>query len=90
MSSNPRKARISNTGVYYSLWGSAAKQQPSADFQRDEEAIAVGWQLIASVNTRNLGYGGVHASSVSATKDVMDESDVLPVTLSDDVTTITN
>jgi hypothetical protein len=51
---------------FYSLWGSAAEQQPSPDFQRADEAVAVGWQLIAWVDTRNLGIGGVHASSVSA------------------------
>ena len=43
----------------YLLWGSAAEQQPSADFQRDKEAVAAGWQLIAWVDTRGLGYGGV-------------------------------
>lgn len=48
---------------YFSLWGSNAAKMP-------DPAIAAhkteGWTLIASVDTRPLGQGGVHASRITA------------------------
>jgi hypothetical protein len=45
--------------------------KPPTDFEDVDQAIADGWQLIAQVNTRALGDGAVHASSISALKETL-------------------
>lgn len=45
----------------YTLWGSGAEEMPSPALSHDRRD---GWQLIAVVETKELGWGGVHATSV--------------------------
>jgi len=45
----------------FSLWGSDADKMPSPSFQHGESD---GWKLIAVVETKELGSGGIHATSV--------------------------
>lgn len=47
---------------YFSLWGSAAEKMPEVEFAAGDSK---GWTLIAVVDTRSLGDGGTHGSSVS-------------------------
>jgi len=46
---------------FYSLWGSHADAMPDPDFSHGGHD---GWQLLAVVDTRGLGAGGVHGSSI--------------------------
>jgi len=48
---------------FFSLWGTTAEAMPKVDFAAGEHD---GWALIAVVDTRPLGEGGIHGSSVSA------------------------
>ena len=47
---------------WFSLWGSAADAMPSPDFQ---QGAAEGWTLLAVVDTRSQGQGGIQGSSVT-------------------------
>lgn len=47
---------------YFSLWGSNANEMPSPGFKHGEHE---GWTLLAVVNTRELGDGKMHGSSVT-------------------------
>ena len=47
---------------WFSLWGSAGETMPNPDFTQGQ---AAGWTLLAVVDTRALGAGGIHGSSVS-------------------------
>ena len=47
---------------FFSLWGSNAEEMPDPGFFRGGEPS--GWTLLAVVDTRELGKGGVHGSSV--------------------------
>ncbi|MCB9849694.1 MAG: alpha-mannosidase [Phycisphaerales bacterium] len=46
----------------FSLWGSASEEMPSPALTNAEHA---GWSLLGVVNTKDLGNGGVHGSSVT-------------------------
>lgn len=46
----------------FSLWGSTEKEMPSADFTHDQHE---GWTLLGVVQSKELGEGGVHGSSVT-------------------------
>ena len=48
---------------YFSLWGSNAKTMPSPNIHHGSTAD---WTLIAVVDTRELGKGGVHGSTIYA------------------------
>lgn len=48
---------------YFSLWATKSAQMPSVDFSKGGHD---GWTLIAVVDTKELGQGGVHGSSISA------------------------
>ncbi|HRX87671.1 MAG TPA: glycoside hydrolase family 38 C-terminal domain-containing protein, partial [Phycisphaerae bacterium] len=48
---------------YFSLWGSDAAEMPSPDISAGRHD---GWSLIAVVDTRELGNGGIHGSSIHA------------------------
>ena len=48
---------------YFSLWGTNGPHMPSVGFSKGGHD---GWVLVAVVNTKELGEGGVHGSSVSA------------------------
>ena len=50
----------------FSLWAANTQAALDADLQADGGS---GWTLIARVDTRSLGEGGVHASSVTFPKD---------------------
>ena len=47
---------------YFSLWGSNEEQMPSPAIKQGDHE---GWKLIAVVNTKNLGSGGIHGSSIT-------------------------
>jgi hypothetical protein len=47
---------------WFSLWGSAAETMPDPGFT---QGAAAGWTLLAVVDTRSQGPGGIQASSVS-------------------------
>jgi alpha-mannosidase len=49
---------------FFSLWGSDAPQMPDPNFAAGEHT---GWTLLAVVDTREIGMGGVHVSSVEPT-----------------------
>jgi len=53
--------RANRAPQYFSLWASNAESMPPPDFTH---AGQQGWTLLAVVDTRPLGDGGVHASSV--------------------------
>jgi ferric-dicitrate binding protein FerR (iron transport regulator) len=63
--------RFERASQFFTVWGSAADVKPPTDFEDVDQAIADGWQLIAQVNTRALGDGAVHASSISALKETL-------------------
>ena len=46
---------------YFSLWGSNTEEMPPADFTHGEHD---GWTLLAVADTKQLGGGGIHGSSV--------------------------
>lgn len=48
---------------YFSLWGAKGASMPEADFVGGAKTD---WELIAVVDSRQLGDGGVHGSTVSA------------------------
>lgn len=48
---------------YFSVWGSNAESMPAADFKHGSSH---GWTLIAVVDSRPLGTGGIHGSSIHA------------------------
>jgi hypothetical protein len=48
---------------FFSLWGSNNEKMPSPAIKQGKHE---GWTLIAVVNTKDLGAGGVHGSSVTA------------------------
>ncbi|NLK40721.1 MAG: hypothetical protein GX298_01530 [Planctomycetes bacterium] len=50
----------------FSLWAATEKIPLDADLQAEDGG---GWTLIARVDTRHLGQGGVHASCVVFPKD---------------------
>ena len=54
--------RSNRAPQYFSLWGSNEKRMPSPAIKKGEHE---GWTLIAVVNTRDLGAGGIHGSSVT-------------------------
>lgn len=54
--------RLERAPQWFSLWGSPAEELPDPTFGHGEQA---GWSLLAVVDTRDLGQGGVHGSSVT-------------------------
>jgi hypothetical protein len=46
---------------FFSVWGSNAPEMPAPGFHHGEQD---GWKLLAVVDTRELGKGGVHGSSI--------------------------
>jgi alpha-mannosidase len=57
--------RSNRAPQYFSLWASDADEMPSADIKHGAHD---GWTLLGVVDTRPLGNGGVHGSSVTAPK----------------------
>jgi len=53
--------RADRAPQHFSLWGSSAEEMPAPDFERGGHGA---WSLIAVVDTRELGPGGVHGSSI--------------------------
>lgn len=51
---------------YFSLWGSNESRMPPANIALDKQD---GWTLLGVVQTKPLGSGGVHASSISGQGD---------------------
>ncbi len=60
--------RSNRAPQYFSLWGSNSEQMPSPDIARGHHD---GWTLIAVVDTRPLGEGGVHGSSITAKTGIL-------------------
>jgi alpha-mannosidase len=54
--------RTNRAPQYFSVWGSAAEAMPEVDFKHGAHE---GWTLIAVVDSRERGQGGVHGSSVT-------------------------
>ena len=57
--------RSNRAPQYFSVWGSNEEAMPDANIQTGKHP---GWTLIAVVDTRKLGEGGVHGSSIGGTK----------------------
>jgi len=53
--------RSNRAPQYFSVWGSNAEVMPDPDIATDAHE---GWTLLAVVNTRDLGDGGVHGSAI--------------------------
>ncbi|MFH1419423.1 MAG: glycoside hydrolase family 38 C-terminal domain-containing protein [Planctomycetota bacterium] len=53
--------RANRAPQYFSLWGSNAEEMPSPGIKHSEHD---GWTLLAVAQTRELGEGGIHGSSV--------------------------
>jgi len=53
--------RSNRAPQFFSLWGSNEEVMPDANIRSDQHP---GWTLIAVVDTRKLGEGGVHGSSI--------------------------
>ena len=53
--------RAERARQFFSLWGSNTEEMPDPGFRQGEFS---GWTLLAVVDTRELGKGGVHGSSV--------------------------
>ena len=53
--------RTNRAPQHFSLWGSNSEQMPSVDFPHGGHD---GWTLVAVVNTKELGQGGIHGSSI--------------------------
>jgi len=53
--------RTDRAPQFFSVWGSNALQMPAPVFQHGDHD---GWSLLAVVDTRELGKGGVHGSSI--------------------------
>jgi len=53
--------RANRARQFFSLWGSSAQGMPHPDFRHGEND---GWTLLAVVDTKELGEGGIHGSSV--------------------------
>jgi len=53
--------RADRARQFFSLWGSNASPMPEPGFRHGQHG---GWQLIAVVDTRELGKGGIHGTSV--------------------------
>lgn len=54
--------RADRAPQYFSLWGSGADKMPPADFTHGAHD---GWTLLAVANTKELGEGDIHGSSVT-------------------------
>jgi len=54
--------RLERAPQWFSLWGSAGEEMPDPTFLRGEHE---GWTLLAVVDTRELGQGGIQGSSVT-------------------------
>ncbi len=54
--------RTNRSPQFFSLWGTNYDSMPDADF---EAGGAERWQLLAVVDSRELGDGGMHGSSVT-------------------------
>ncbi|MEM7244685.1 MAG: glycoside hydrolase family 38 C-terminal domain-containing protein [Acidobacteriota bacterium] len=54
--------RLERAPQWFSLWGSTAEQAPSPGLTH---GAAEGWTLLAVVDTRSLGQGGIQGSSVT-------------------------
>ena len=54
--------RAERAPQYFSLWGSAADVMPDPDFKQGESGA---WTLLGVVDSRSLGQGGMHGSSVT-------------------------
>jgi alpha-mannosidase len=53
--------RSNRAPQYFSLWGAVGEEMPTVGFARGE---ADGWELIAVVDTRELGDGDIHGTSI--------------------------
>jgi alpha-mannosidase len=53
---------------YFSIWASNAEAMPDAGFKNAQDS---GWTLLAVVNSKELGQGGVHGSSIRAAEGAM-------------------
>lgn len=54
--------KLERAPQYFSLWGSAADEMPDPLFHHGEHE---GWTLLAVVDTREQGHGGIQGSSVT-------------------------
>ena len=54
--------RTNRAPQYFSLWGTNSARMPGVDFTHGRHDR---WTLIAVVNTKELGQGGIHGSSIA-------------------------
>lgn len=60
--------RLNRAPQYFSVWGSDADEMPDPGFGAGAKTA---WRLLGVVDTRELGQGGVHASSIRAERGAL-------------------
>ncbi len=60
--------RTNRAPQYFSLWASNSDAMPNVDITKDDHA---GWTLLGVIDTRDLGEGGAHGSSITAPEGSM-------------------
>ncbi|MCH7996060.1 MAG: hypothetical protein IIB57_16665 [Planctomycetes bacterium] len=60
--------RSNRAPQHFSVWGSNGEAMPDPDIAKGKHA---GWSLIAVVNTKKLGEGGIHGSSIGGSDEAI-------------------
>lgn len=60
--------RSNRAPQHFSVWGSNEEVMPDPDIAKGKHA---GWSLIAVVNTKELGEGGIHGSSIGGSDEAI-------------------